>query len=260
MYDEHETPFMRDILDALAAGELSPQQAEAALRGYVTGDGGMFDADRLSRRGIPEAIIAEGKRTDEVVELASISLETTDLALVTRASDTVRSSLEEALGTEVDHVEVSDRSRYVLLRRDDPPSLEARVAIVSAGTADAPVAGEAAAVLRTIGVAVDRIDDVGVAAIDRLFDRLDRIRDADVVIAVAGREGSLPTVLAGLVSAPVIAVPTPTGYGAGGTGEAALLGALQSCTVLSTVNIGAGFVAGAQAALIAQQLDRARRS
>ncbi|MFC6754111.1 AIR carboxylase family protein, partial [Halorubrum tibetense] len=116
---------------------------------------------------------------------------------------------------------------------------------------------EAALVAREVGASVDRIADVGVANLDRLLDQIDRIREADVIVVAAGREGALPTVVAGLVAAPVIAVPVSTGYGEGGAGAAALSGALQSCTVLTTVNVDAGFVAGAQAGLIARTIDGA---
>ncbi|TKX56263.1 hypothetical protein EXE44_15790, partial [Halorubrum sp. SS7] len=105
---------------------------------------------------------------------------------------------------------------------------------------------------------VDRVDDVGVANLDRILDQVDRVREADAVVVAAGREGALPTVVAGLVDAPVIAAPVSTGYGVGGEGVAALEGALQSCSVLTTVNVDAGFVAGAQAGLIARAVDAAR--
>ena len=109
-----------------------------------------------------------------------------------------------------------------------------------------------------MGATVERVDDVGVAGIHRLFDALDRIRAADVLVVAAGREGALPTVVAGLVDVPLIGLPVSTGYGHGGDGEAALLGMLQSCTPLTVVNVDAGFVAGAQAGLVARAVSRAR--
>ncbi len=137
-------------------------------------------------------------------------------------------------------------------------SLEATVGIVTAGTVDGPVADEAEAVCADAGATIDRVDDVGVAALDRTLDQVERFREADVLIVAAGREGALPTVIAGLVDTPVIGVPVSSGYGYGGDGEAALAGMLQSCTVLSVVNIDAGFVAGAQAALLARTVSNAR--
>jgi len=129
--------------------------------------------------------------------------------------------------------------------------------VVSAGTSDAAVAGEAAVVAEEMGARVERLADVGVAALTRLVDHLEELRAADVLVVAAGREGALPTVVAGLVDTPVIGLPVSTGYGHGGEGEAALLGMLQSCTVLSTVNVDAGFVAGAQAGLVAAAIDGA---
>ena len=220
---------MRELLEAVAAGEISPAEAEGRLNGYVTEEAGRFDAARPARRGIPEAILAEGKSVSQVQSLTVTSLETTGRALLTRLRDEQVSPLET-------HLE-----------REAP---EATVAIVTAGTVDGPVADEAELVCVDGGLEVDRLEDVGVAALDRLLDQVERLRAADVCIVVAGREGALATVVAGLVNTPVIGVPVSSGYGHGGDGEAALAGMLQSCTVLSVVNIDAGFVAGAQATLI----------
>ena len=249
---------MRDTLKALAAGDIGVAEAESRLAGYATTAAGRFDAAREHRRGIPEAILAEGKTPAEVAALASTAVETTGRALVTRtdgedaaAIRTAMADLDldtaDSLDPTVDH---DERAGTVVVHAGDfdPPALDATVAIVAAGTADAPVAGEAAVVARAIG-----------AAIDRILDQRDRIREADVVVVAAGREGALPTVVAGLVAAPVIALPVSTGYGAGGEGAAALHGALQSCSVRTTVNVDAGFVAGAQAGLIARAVDAARR-
>lgn len=253
---------MRDTLDALAAGEIGVAEAESRLAGYATTAAGRFDAAREGRRGIPEAILAEGKTPAEVAALTATAVETTGRALVTRADADDAAAVREIAAEELPDatVEHDERARTVIARAVDydPPSLDATVAVVAAGTADAAVAGEAAVVVREIGAAIDRIDDVGVANLDRILDQRDRIREADVVVVAAGREGALPTVVAGLVAAPVIALPVSTGYGVGGEGVAALQGALQSCSVLTTVNVDAGFVAGAQAGLIARAVDAAR--
>ncbi|TKX76029.1 nickel pincer cofactor biosynthesis protein LarB [Halorubrum sp. GN11_10-6_MGM] len=253
---------MRETLAALEAGEIGVEQAESRLAGYATTDAGRFDADRERRRGIPEAILAEGKTPAEVAALATTAVETTGRALVTRADGATASAVAAAVGDlDADAtVDRDDRTGTVVARAADfePPSLDATVAIVAAGTADAPVAGEAAVVASEIGATVDRVDDVGVANLDRILDQIDRVREADAVVVAAGREGALPTVVAGLVDAPVIALPVSTGYGVGGDGVAALEGALQSCSVLATVNVDAGFVAGAQAGLIARAVDAAR--
>jgi len=250
---------MRETLAALEAGEIDAGEAESRLAGYATTRAGRFDAARESRRGIPEGILAEGKTPDETADLAATAVSTTGRALVTRADDATATAVEE----EVDAVDPDasvtrdDRAGTVVAHAGgfEPPSLDATVAVVAAGTADGPVAGEAAVVAREVGATVDRIDDVGVANLDRIGDQTGRIREADVVVVAAGREGALPTVVAGLVDAPVIAVPVSTGYGVGGDGVAALQGALQSCSVLTTVNVDAGFVAGSQAGLIARAVD-----
>ena len=253
---------MRETLDALAAGELTAPEAEARLKGYATTEAGRFDAARERRRGIPEAILAEGKTPAEAAATATTAVETTGRAVATRVDDETAAGIREAIAdaapdATVDH---DERARTVVVHDAgfEPPTLDATVAVVTAGTADRAVAGEAATIVREIGAEVDRVDDVGVASLLRLVDQLDRLRGADVVVVAAGREGALPTVVAGLVDSPVIALPVASGYGIGGDGEAALHGALQSCTVLSAVNVDAGFVAGAQAGLIARAVDAAR--
>lgn len=251
---------MRELLKAVADGSLSPTEAEAELRGYVTGDAGRFDAARDQRRGIPEAIFAEGKSDAQVAALAETALETTGRALLTRVSESHVEVLETHLADAFPDAAIDRRSTTVRVTAADyeHPSLDATVAIATGGTVDGPVADEAELVCVDAGATVDRIDDIGVAALDRTLDQAARLREADVVIVAAGREGALPTVVAGLVDTPVIGVPVASGYGHGGDGEAALAGLLQSCTVLSVVNIDAGFVAGAQAVLIARAIDAAR--
>jgi len=249
---------MKETLQAVADGELSVSAAEARLSGYATTAAGRFDAARQQRRGIPEAILAEGKPPEAVVDLAETAIETTGRALLTRTDTATREALEAAF-QERSTTRLKERGETVIITDDgfDQPTLDATVCIVTGGTADAPVAQEAAAVIETVGADCTVIEDIGVANIDRLFDQLETIRTADVVIAVAGREGALPTVVAGQLNCPVIGVPVSSGYGHGGDGEAALHGLLQSCTVLSVVNIDAGFVAGAQASLIARAVDHA---
>jgi len=249
---------MRDILDRVAAGELSPAAAEAEIRGYATGEAGRFDAAREDRTGIPEGIIADGKTDAEVAALAVAAVETTGRALVTRAGDSTATDVREALAAERPDatVEHDPRAGTVVAHAPgfDLPDVDATVGVVTAGTSDAVPAGEAAVVAREMGATVDRVDDVGVAGIHRLFDTLEELRATDVLVVAAGREGALPTVVAGLVDAPVIGLPVSTGYGHGGDGKAALLGMLQSCTPLTVVNVDAGFVAGSQAGLIARSV------
>ncbi|MFA9416185.1 nickel pincer cofactor biosynthesis protein LarB [Natrinema sp. HArc-T2] len=251
---------MRELLDAVADGTVSPAAAEAELRGYATGEAGRFDAARDQRRGVPEAIFAEGKSIPQVVALAETALETTGRALLTRVSDQQFAALEDYVAETAPDATIHRHSGAVRVTTADyePPSLEATVGIATGGTVDKEVADEAEAVCLDAGATVDRVDDVGVAALSRTLDQLDRFREADVMIVAAGREGALPTVIAGLVDTPVIGVPVSSGYGYGGDGEAALAGMLQSCTVLSVVNVDAGFVAGAQATLVARAIAAAR--
>ncbi len=253
---------MREILEAVAAGDLSPAAAEAELRGYATGDAGRYDAARTARSGVPEAILAAGKTPAEVADLAVTSLEASGRAIVTRLATEQRGAVRGRLDQA--HPEASirlhERARVLVAHGPDfeRPQLAASVGVVTAGTSDAAAAGEAAVIAREMGADVDRVSDVGIASLARLTDRLEALREHDVLIVVAGREGALPTVVAGLVDVPVVGLPVSTGYGHGGEGEAALAGMLQSCTALSVVNIDAGFTAGAQAGLIARRIDDAR--
>lgn len=266
---------MRELFEAVADGDLSPAEAEARLTGYASTDAGRFDAGRESRSGVPEAILADGKTTGEVTTLAETALTTTGRAIVTRidaeaaasviaaATDTDDgvggdgSAEEDTAVTDTYH----DRARVLTLHAAEfeRPDLDATVAVVTGGTADRAAAGEATVVLREMGATVERIDDVGVAHLGRVLDELDAIRAADVAVVAAGREGALPTVVAGLVDTPVVGLPVSSGYGVGGDGEAALSGLLQSCTALSVVNVDAGFTAGVQAGLVARTVASARR-
>jgi NCAIR mutase (PurE)-related protein len=253
---------MRELLEAVASGELSVSEAEASLSGYATGDAGRFDAARTDRSGVPEVILAGGKTPDETASLALLAVETTERALITRADAATTTEVKEYLAEEYPDatVERDERARTIVAHRStfDPPSLDADVGIVTAGTSDAIPAGETATIIEEMGARVTRIDDVGVAGLTRLIDRLDDCRAQDVLVVAAGREGALPTVVAGLVDVPLIGLPVSNGYGHGGNGEAALAGMLQSCTPITVVNIDAGFTAGAQAGLIARGIDAAR--
>jgi NCAIR mutase (PurE)-related protein len=253
---------MRDLLEAVAAGEVSPEEAEAELAGYATGDAGRFDAAREDRSGVPEAILAEGKVPTETAALAAAAVETTGRAIVTRASDADSAAVSERLAETAPEATLrwDERANWLVAVTPDfeRPTLDADIGVATGGTSDAAPAGEAAMIAREMGATVTRIDDVGVASLARTVDAVDELREMDVLIVAAGREGALPTVVAGLVDAPVIGLPVSTGYGYGGEGAAALSGMLQSCTALSVVNIDAGFTAGVQAGLIARQLDNVR--
>lgn len=255
---------MREVLEDVATGELTVTEAEAKLAGYATGDSGRFDAAREDRRGVPEAVLAAGKTPGEVANLAALALETTGRAIVTRTDEAHVEAVRERLTANHPDADCrfDERSAVFVAHTAgfEPPALDATVTVVTAGTSDAGPAGEAAIIAAEMGATVERVSDVGVAGIHRLFDTLSTLRAANVLVVAAGREGALPTVIAGLVNTPVIGLPISTGYGYGGEGEAALAGMLQSCSVLTSVNIDAGFVAGAQAGLIARAVDAARSS
>lgn len=210
------------------------------------------DTDREARFGLPEVIFGPGKTPDQVAGVARSLLAAGDgPVLVTRID---RPAAEQVLDL-VPGGQLDEAAR--LLRWREPTPLAFRVAVVAAGTSDGPVAVEAAAVARAVGLEVERIDDVGVAGIHRLLAEQDRIAKADAVVCIAGMEGALPSVVAGLVAAPVIAVPTSVGYGAALEGVTALLAMLTSCAAgITVVNIDSGFGAALAAFRIARSARR----
>ena len=222
-------------------------------RGYVDLGFARVDTDRRTRTGDPEVVYAAGKTTEEVVAIvAALRTDAPDRpALVTRAvPDTVA-----ALAARWPDALV-ERSTVAVGPLPRPAGL---VAVVSAGTSDEPVAVEAATTLRVHGAGVVRVTDVGVAGLHRVLDARPVLRDADVVVVVAGMEGALPSVVGGLVGTPVVAVPTSVGYGASFGGLSALLGMLNSCAPGVVVcNIDNGFGAGVFAARVARAVDTAR--
>ena len=249
---------MRDVLQDLSDGKISIAEAEAKLLGYVTSEAGRFDAAREHRHGIPEGILCDGKTIDEIVTLASIAVETTGRAIITRTTPQIQEAIQKNLPKSVE-IKSYSHPRITVAKAPnfEPHVIDATIAIVTAGTSDRPIADEAAIIASEMGANIVQIRDVGVAGLHRLLDQLELIRSADVAIVAAGREGTLPSLVAGLVDTPVIGLPVSTGYGLGGSGEAALTSMLQSCAVLSTVNIDAGFVAGAQAGMIAKSISSA---
>ena len=245
-----------DLFDDVAAGRLSAADGAERLRrlGYVSvGDFALLDVSRAARKGVPEVVYAEGKTVEQVVAITRRFLEHDPVVLCSRVSEEQAAALAGVDGT----VEHDPRSRVVVVRRADAPPPEARgvVGVLAAGTSDVAVAGEAVAMIRAMGVDALTAFDVGVAGLHRLSAPLEAMREAGAgaLVVAAGMEGALPSVVAGLVSVPVIGLPTSSGYGYGGRGEAALMGMLQSCSPgLAVVNIDNGVGAGATAALIAR--------
>ncbi|HJR67895.1 MAG TPA: nickel pincer cofactor biosynthesis protein LarB [Gemmatimonadaceae bacterium] len=239
-----------DLLRRVAAGDLAADVAADALAVSPLEDLGFatIDHHRAVRLGFPEVILAAGKTTEQVVEIADRIAARRDGFLVTRADANVRRALAERIPA----VELNDLGRTVYLQPDkEVPQGTGTVLVVTAGTSDLPVAEEAAVTLRALGNCVERLTDVGVAGIHRLLSRSDVLTRAAVVIVVAGMEGALPSVVGGIVRVPVIAVPTSVGYGASFGGIAALLGMLNSCAAgVTVVNIDNGFGAAYAASRI----------
>lgn len=205
------------------------------------------DLDRRRRNGFPEVIFGPGKTPDEVVRIAAVLLEREPVVLATRISREQFEAVAAEFPTAVFH----QRARCLTIEREPLPKRPRAVGVVAAGTSDLPVAEEAAVTLEIFGNRVERVYDAGVAGLHRLLVETDRLRECAALIVVAGMEGALPSVVAGLVDKPVIAVPTSIGYGASFGGLAALLGMLNSCgSGVTVVNIDNGFGAAYAAATI----------
>jgi len=244
---------LKTLLDQLAAGQVEPAEAERqllhALRERPFEDLGFARVDhhRALRQGFPEVVLGLGKTPAQV---AAISLEIVKRGatlLVTRASLEAYEAVRQA----IPGANYLAEPRLITFRQQDVAAGHGTVLVVAAGTSDLPVAEEAACTAELMGNVVERLYDVGVAGLHRLLDRRNQLAAARVIIVVAGMEGALPSVVAGLVSVPVIAVPTSIGYGASFGGIAALLGMLNSCASgVSVVNIDNGFGAANIASLI----------
>lgn len=236
---------VRALLEEVAGGTLTPEQALARLRSLPYDDlrFARVDLHRSLRHGVPEAVFCAGKTPEQVVAIVERLAEHHDDVLATRAEPAVAAALL-ASGLPC-RVHAAARLVVVKPTARDGVGL---IVVVSAGTADLPVAEEAAVTAEVMGNHVERVFDCGVAGLHRLVPHLDRLNEANAIIAVAGMDGALPSVLGGLVDRPVIAVPTSVGYGASFGGVAALLTMLNSCAPgVSVVNIDNGYGAAAQA-------------
>ncbi len=237
------------LLDAFAGGELSRDEALARLRSRGVEDLGFarIDKDRARRRGFPEVIFGLGKSDAQVVEIFTHLAAENPNVLCTRAS----AAAAETLGREFSELRFDALSGTLSLHRDTRVRGEGSIAVVSAGTSDQKAAREAEICAEVMGNEVHSYRDVGVAGLHRILACIDEIRSARVIICVAGLEAALPSVVAGLVERPVIAVPTSVGYGASFGGVAALLGCLNACSAgVTTVNIDNGFGAAYAASLM----------
>lgn len=206
-----------------------------------------IDHHRDLRTGFPEVIYAPGKTPEQLIQIARSMAESSSKMLITRADPEAFAIIREVLP----EAHYSELARTIVLKRGKEPNPLPGVLIVAAGTADLPVAEEAAITAELMGNGVERLWDVGVAGVHRLLEHLPMLQKARVVVAVAGMEGALPSLVGGLVSAPVIAVPTSVGYGANFQGLAALLAMLNACSPgIAVVNIDNGFGAGYMAGTI----------
>ena len=236
---------MRELIDGIRNGSVAPDDAVRTLRRLPFADLGdaLVDHHRTLRQGVPEAVYGPGKSPDQCVRIVAELLEHgAGPVLVTRVND------EQAAELTTSHPGV-ERLGTTMLWRRPPASGDRQVLIVTAGTADLPVADEAAITLAAYGIEARRRNDVGVAGLHRLLAHLDEITSADAIVAVAGMEGALVSVIGGLTSCPVVAVPTSVGYGSGLDGVTALLAMHASCASgVSVVGIDNGF--GAASAVV----------
>jgi len=241
---------IKKLLDGVRKGKVRVGDAMEKLASLPIADMGFarYDTHRALRRGFPEVILARGKTDEQVLGILAGLVPLKHPLLITRATEELYTQAVE----HIPHARYHSAARAITV--DGPgrrPPLRKGLVIVTAGTSDIGVAEEAAVTAEIMGNAAERIYDVGVAGIHRLFGEQSRLRRAKVIIVVAGMEGALPSVVGGLVAAPVIAVPTSSGYGASFGGLAALLGMLNSCSSgLVVVNIDNGFGAGYAASQI----------
>jgi pyridinium-3,5-biscarboxylic acid mononucleotide synthase len=244
---------LRALLEAVGAGSVTPEAAQEQLlqvlrqKPYEDLGFARLDHHRNSRQGFPEVVFGQGKTPSQIATIARRLVDAGHSLLVTRTSG----EAFEAVRAEVPTARYHDVARCITLDAGSTPRGRGTVLIAAAGTADLPVAEEAAITAEIMGNTVDRLYDVGVAGLHRLLREHARLDAARVIIVAAGMEGALPSVVGGLVDVPVIAVPTSVGYGASFGGLTALLAMLNSCaTGISVVNIDNGFGAAAIASAI----------
>lgn len=247
-----EAGNLQKLLEQVSLGTVSPQDAIKILKNFFYEDINFAKVDhhRTIRTGYPEVIFCQGKTIDQITAIMQRlkDHESNRNILATRCSLEAFQAAREI----IPEVQYNHLARVMYLKRSDKLSATGYILVISAGTADIPVAEEAALTAELLGQEVRRIFDVGVAGLHRLLNHMETIVSARVIIAVAGMEGALPSVVGGLVDKPVIAVPTSVGYGANLNGISALLCMLNSCAAgITVVNIDNGFGAGYAAAMIA---------
>jgi pyridinium-3,5-biscarboxylic acid mononucleotide synthase len=240
---------LKDVLAQVRSGAVSEEEALRKIRMLPFEDVGFakLDHHRAIRHGLPEVVFGEGKTPDQMVQIAQKLQPHNANVLMTRVSEPSMKALGEAFAD----IELLPECRVARFWREKTNHGKGKLVVMAAGTTDIPVAEEAAATIEVMGTVPQRIYDVGVAGIHRLFGNLEQVMDARAIVCCAGMEGALPSVVGGLVPCPVIAVPTGVGYGASFDGLAALLTMLNSCASnVTVVNIGNGFGGGYVASLI----------
>ena len=262
-----EIKVLREILGRLARNEISIDEAERLLR--VTSitelaDMAKLDVNREIRKGFPEIILAEGKRTEDVARIALKMLESVGRVIVSRGNREHMDAVKDLIPEEAD-LNWNERAGMIVVKKKGftIERTGGRIGVLTAGTSDIPIAEEVKVVAEEMGCEVFSAYDAGVAGLHRLFLPVKEMInwDVDVIVVIAGREGALPTVVAGLVDVPIIGVPTSIGYGYGGKGVSALMSMLQACSLgIAVVNIDGGVAGGTIAALIANRVAGARRS
>jgi NCAIR mutase (PurE)-related protein len=246
---------LQDVLSLYKNGDISLEKAAEEIEGlrldYI-GDFACIDLGRAVRCGLPEVVLAEGKDPAHLAEIAIRHTENSGRSIITRVMPDQVISIKKRTENTGITIQYHETGRILVLSKGSAPKPNGGVvAIITAGTSDIRVAEEAKIIAMEMGCEVRTAYDVGAAGIHRLFPALKPLLPAHVFIVCAGREGTLPAIVAGLVDKPVIGVPVSTGYGYMGEGRAALASMLQSCSVIAVVNIDAGFTAGAFAARIA---------
>ncbi|WP_455645735.1 nickel pincer cofactor biosynthesis protein LarB [Methanosphaera sp.] len=253
---------MRDILNKLIEGKISIADAENELK--ITqiqemGDNVKFDNMREERVGVPEAVYSQGKTDDDLINIIN-NVNFTKQLMITRLPEERFNKIKNQLNEDIIEKSVYYKQASILtINKTEPTHFSGKVGLITAGTADVPVAEEARITINQAGYDVVTTYDVGVAGIHRLIDKITYLLNekVDIIIAVAGMEGALPSVLGGLVDVPIIAVPTSTGYGVGEKGFTALFSMLQSCAPgIATMNIDNGYGAGVYAITILKQIEK----
>ena len=248
-------PQLQDLLDQYRDGRITLAAAAEAIEGHRLdriGDFACIDTGRGVRCGMPEVVLAEGKDPDHLAEIVLRLAGSEGRCIVTRVNAGQADRIREKAGRGGIAIEYREKGHVLLAGNGPAPKRTGGiVGIITAGTSDIGVAEEARAIAEEMGCTVLTAYDVGAAGIHRLFPALKPLLAAHVFVVCAGREGTLPAVVAGLVDKPVIGVPVSVGYGYMGEGRAALASMLQSCSVIAVVNIDAGFTGGAFAARIA---------